>query len=103
MATTTAPSRTTTPLPQVVAHSVAPQRTGWTSWVTTTDHKRIGIMYMVLTFAFFLLGGVEALLIRLQLSQADNTFLSPHRYNQLITMHGMTLILQFVLPMMPGF
>jgi cytochrome c oxidase subunit I len=102
MATATSP-RTATPLPQVVAHSVTRERTGWTSWVTTTDHKRIGIMYMVLTFAFFLLGGVEALLIRLQLSQADNTFLSPQTYNQLITMHGTTMIFLFVVPMMAGF
>ena len=48
----------------------APSARGWTSWVTTTDHKRIGIMYLVLTFVFFMLGGVEALLIRLQLGQA---------------------------------
>src|SRR3954447_12605832 len=103
MATTTAPSRTTTPLPQVAAHSVAPQRTGWTSWVTTTDHKRIGIMYLVLTFAFFLLGGVEALLMRVQLAQSDNTFLQPQTYNQLFTMHGTTMIFLFVVPVMAGF
>ena len=46
-------------------------RRGWTSWVTTTDHKRIGIMYLVLTFVFFMLGGVEALLMRLQLGAAE--------------------------------
>src|SRR5215208_867527 len=103
MATTTAPSRTTTPLPEVVAHAVAPERTGWTSWVTTTDHKRIGIMYLVLTFAFFMLGGVEALLMRLQLSQADNTFLDPQTYNQLFTMHGTTMVFLFVVPVMAGF
>jgi cytochrome c oxidase subunit 1 len=102
MATATSP-RTATPLPQIVAHEVTRERTGWTSWVTTTDHKKIGIMYMVLTFGFFLLGGVEALLIRLQLSQADNTFLDPQTYNQLITMHGTTMIFLFVVPMMAGF
>jgi cytochrome c oxidase subunit I len=99
----TATSRTATPLPQVVAHEVAPERRGWTSWVTTTDHKRIGIMYLVLTFGFFGLGGTEALLIRLQLSQADNTFLDPQTYNQLITMHGTTMIFLFVVPVMAGF
>ena len=103
MATTTAPSRTTTPLPQVAAHAVARERTGWTSWVTTTDHKRIGIMYLVLTFAFFMLGGVEALLMRVQLSQADNTFLDPQTYNQLFTMHGTTMVFLFVVPVMAGF
>ena len=55
------------PVPQVVAHRVEREPTGWTSWITTTDHKRIGIMYMVLTFVFFCLGGVEALMMRLQL------------------------------------
>jgi cytochrome c oxidase subunit I len=91
------------PVPQVVAHEVERERTGWTSWVTTTDHKRIGIMYLVLTFVFFLLGGTEALLIRLQLSQANNTLLDPQTYNQLITMHGTTMVFLFVVPVMAGF
>ena len=92
-----------TAVPQVVAHTVERERTGWTSWVTTTDHKRIGIMYLVLTFVFFLMGGTEALLIRLQLSQADNTLLDPQTYNQLITMHGTTMVFLFVVPVMAGF
>ncbi|MDQ5832492.1 MAG: cytochrome c oxidase subunit I [Actinomycetota bacterium] len=91
------------PLPQVVTHAVERERTGWMSWVATTDHKRIGIMYMVLTFGFFILGGVEALLMRLQLAQADNTLLDPQTYNQLFTMHGATMIFLFVVPMMAGF
>ena len=90
-------------VPQVAARSVERERTGWTSWVTTTDHKRIGIMYLVLTFVFFMLGGTEALLIRLQLSQADNTLLDPETYNQLITMHGTTMVFLFVVPVMAGF
>jgi cytochrome c oxidase subunit I len=102
MAATT-PKIATTPVPQVVAHRVERERTGWTSWVTTTDHKKIGIMYLVLTFAFFLLGGVEALLMRLQLSQADNTLLDPQTYNQLFTMHGTTMIFLFVVPVWAGF
>ena len=56
--------------------SSAPAR-GWTSWITTTDHKRIGIMYMVTTFVFFCLGGVEALMMRLQLGAPDNTLVTP--------------------------
>jgi cytochrome c oxidase subunit I len=91
------------PLPQVVTHAVERERTGWLSWLTTTDHKRIGIMYMVLTFGFFILGGVEALMMRLQLAQADNTLLDPQTYNQLFTMHGATMIFLFVVPMMAGF
>src|SRR6188472_4379380 len=103
MAATTPQIATTTTVPQVVAHRVEREPTGWTSWVTTTDHKRIGIMYLVLTFAFFLIGGVEALLIRLQLAQADNTLLDPQTYNQLFTMHGTTMIFLFVVPVWAGF
>ena len=99
MAATTQIAR---PAPQIVAHEVAPRRTGWTSWVTTTDHKRIGIMYLVLTFVFFVLGGTEALLMRLQLSQADNTLLTPQTYNSLFTMHGTTMVFLFVVPVMAG-
>ena len=91
------------PVPQIVARRVEPERTGWTSWVTTTDHKRIGIMYLVLTFVFFILGGTEALLMRLQLSQANNTLLDPKTYNELFTMHGTTMIFLFVVPIMAGF
>ena len=60
-------------------------------------------MYLVLTFAFFILGGVEALLMRLQLAQADNTLLDPQTYNQLFTMHGMTMIFLFIVPVWAGF
>jgi cytochrome c oxidase subunit 1 len=91
------------PVPQVVAREVEREQTGWLSWVTTTDHKRIGIMYLVLTFVFFLMGGTEALLMRLQLSQANNTLLDPQTYNQLLTMHGTTMVFLFVVPVMAGF
>ena len=53
------------PIPQVSASRAEREARGWTSWITTTDHKRIGIMYMVTTFVFFCLGGVEALMMRL--------------------------------------
>ncbi|MGH2852921.1 MAG: cytochrome c oxidase subunit I [Solirubrobacteraceae bacterium] len=90
------------PAPQIVAHRAEREERGWTSWLTTTDHKRIGIMYMVLTFVFFILGGTEALMIRLQLGAPDNTLVSPQTYNQLFTMHGTTMIFLFVVPMMAG-
>ncbi|HEY4916651.1 MAG TPA: cytochrome c oxidase subunit I [Solirubrobacteraceae bacterium] len=90
------------PIPQVHAHHVEHESTGWTSWLTTTDHKKIGIMYMVLTFMFFCLGGVEALMIRLQLGAPNNTLVSPETYNQLFTMHGTTMVFLFVVPMMAG-
>ncbi len=92
-------------IPQVLAHDVhKPRETKkWLDWVTTTDHKRIGIMYLVLTMAFFMLGGVEALLMRAQLSVPNNTLLSAEHYNQLLTMHGTTMVFLFVVPVMAGF
>ena len=97
----------TTPraIPQVSVHEVVrPRQTRrWIDWVTTTDHKKIGIMYLVLTFVFFMLGGVEALLMRLQLSEPSNTLLSGERYNELLTLHGTTMVFLFVVPVMAGF
>jgi cytochrome c oxidase subunit 1 len=95
----------TRPVPQITAHEVAQPRQSkrWLDWVLTTDHKKIGIMYMVLTFVFFVLGGVEALLMRLQLSVPNNTLLTSEHYNQLLTMHGTTMIFLFVVPVMAGF
>jgi cytochrome c oxidase subunit I len=93
------------PVPQVIAHEVTrPRQTKrWLDWVLTTDHKKIGIMYLVLTFVFFCLGGVEALLMRLQLSVPNNTFVTSEHYNMLLTMHGTTMIFLFVVPVMAGF
>jgi cytochrome c oxidase subunit 1 len=91
------------PVPQVVAHRVDPAPNGLVGWLTTTDHKRIGILYLVTSFIFFLLGGVEALIMRLQLGEANNTLVTPEVYNQLFTMHGTTMIFLFVVPMMAGF
>ncbi|MFT3851724.1 MAG: cytochrome c oxidase subunit I [Ilumatobacteraceae bacterium] len=76
--------------------------TGWKSWVFTVDHKKLGIMYCATALFFFLLGGLEALLIRTQLAQADNTFLSAGLYNELFTMHATTMIFLFVMPMVSG-
>src|ERR1700692_446370 len=93
------------PIPQLTAHKIqTPRKTKrWIDWVTTTDHKKIGIMYLFLTFVFFILGGVEALLMRLQLATPGNTLLSGERYNELLTMHGTTMIFLFVVPVMAGF
>jgi len=74
--------------PEVVVHGLPPEPKGWLAWLTTTDHKRIGIMYFVATFVFFILGGVEALLMRLQLAQPDSTLLTPETYNGLVSLHG---------------
>jgi cytochrome c oxidase subunit I len=93
------------PVPQVLAHEVhKPRETNkWLDWVLTTDHKKIGIMYLVLTFVFFLLGGVEALLMRSQLAVPNNTLISGEHYNELLTLHGTTMIFLFVVPVMAGF
>src|ERR1700754_3942736 len=93
------------PVPQVIAHQVdRPRQTHrWLDWVLTTDHKKIGIMYLVLTFVFFCLGGVEALMMRLQLSVPNNTLVTSEHYNMLLTMHGTTMIFLFVVPVMAGF
>ncbi|HUO69527.1 MAG TPA: cytochrome c oxidase subunit I [Solirubrobacteraceae bacterium] len=93
------------PVPQVVAHEViVPRETKrWVDWLTTTDHKKIGILYLVTTFVFFMLGGVEALLMRVQLGVPNNTLLSSEHYNELLTMHGTTMVFLFVVPIMAGF
>ncbi len=76
---------------------------GLLSWIMTVDHKRIGILYLVSAIIFFIVGGTEALLMRLQLAQANNTFLSPDAYNQIFTMHGTTMIFLAVMPLAAGF
>ncbi len=79
--------------------AVHPEKTGLWSWITTVDHKKIGILYGISAFTFFLIGGLEALLLRIQLGAPDNTFLSPELYNQLFTMHGTTMIFLAVMPL----
>ncbi len=76
---------------------------GFWGWITTVDHKRIGILYGVTAFIFFLFGGVEALLIRLQLAQPNGTFLSADLYNQMFTMHGTTMVFLVVMPISAAF
>ncbi len=100
--TTTTSSAPRAANPEIVVGSVQPPQSGWLSWLTTTDHKRIGIMYMVAAWMFLVIGGVEALLIRLQLAVPDNTLLSPQTYNALFTMHGTTMIFLFLMPMIAG-
>ena len=67
-------------------------------WLTTVDHKKVGILYGASAFIFFLIGGLEAEIIRLQLMKPDNTLVSPEFYNQLFTMHGTTMIFLAVMP-----
>jgi cytochrome c oxidase subunit I len=77
--------------------------TGWRSWCFTVDHKKIGLMYGFTAFFFFLVGGVEALLIRTQLARPNGKVLSASLYNQLFTMHATTMIFLFVMPMAAAF
>ncbi|MGB3411901.1 MAG: cytochrome c oxidase subunit I [Microthrixaceae bacterium] len=77
--------------------------TGWRSWVNTVDHKKIGIMYGVVSFFFLLVGGFEALLIRAQLAVPGSQLLSADLYNQVFTMHGLTMIFLVVMPMASAF
>jgi cytochrome c oxidase subunit 1 len=74
-----------------------------TSWLTTLDHKRIGILYIVTAFGFFFAAGLMALLIRTQLAQADNDLITQNSYNQLFTVHGTMMIFLFVVPILAGF
>jgi cytochrome c oxidase subunit I len=71
-------------------------------WLTTTDHKRIGLLYFWATLAFFGAGGIEALLMRTQLQSANNDVLAPDTYAQVFTMHGLTMIFWFIIPMTTG-
>ena len=89
--------------PEIVVHGRSEGPSGWLGWISTTDHKRIGILYLVATFVFFLLGGAEALLLRVQLGSPDSTLIDPERYNALMTMHGTTMIFLFVVPVWAGF
>ena len=77
--------------------------TGLWSWITTTDHKRIGILYGVTAFAFFLIGGLEAVIIRLQLAHSQNDLVSADAFNQLFTMHGTTMVFLAVMPLSAAF
>ena len=75
-----------------------PSTKGLWSWITTIDHKRIGILYAVSSLVFFIVGGLEALLIRTQLATPNGTVLSADAYNQLFTMHGLTMVFAVVMP-----
>jgi cytochrome c oxidase subunit 1 len=73
------------------------------AWLTTTDHKRIGMLYGVSSLVFFVIGGCEALLIRLQLAQPDGTVLSADAYNQMFTMHATTMVFLVIMPAAAAF
>ena len=87
------------------AYSKAGEKSGtgiW-SWLTTVDHKRIGVLYLVTSLMWFLVGGLEALLIRIQLQQPNGRLLSAEAYNQLFTMHGTTMVFLVIMPLSAAF
>ncbi len=77
--------------------------TGWRSWFTSVDHKKIGIMYGASAMAFFAIGGLEALLIRAQLAVPDGEVLSAEAYNQAFTLHGTTMVFLVIIPVLAAF
>jgi cytochrome c oxidase subunit 1 len=80
-----------------------PRYSGILEWVTTTDHKKIGVLYLFTTFFFFLSGGLLALAMRTQLATPDGTVLTAQQYNAAFTMHGTTMVFLFVVPVWTGF
>src|SRR5712672_3852768 len=72
-------------------------------WVTTVDHKRLGLLYIAYGLFFLVVGGVEATVMRIQLVRAHNDFVSPQAFNQMFTMHGTTIIFFVAMPLVFGF
>jgi cytochrome c oxidase subunit I len=79
------------------------EQPGLASWLMTVDHKRIGLRYLYTGIAFFVVGGIEALVLRAQLTQANLDFLDPEAYNQMFSMHGTTMMFLFAVPALSGF
>src|SRR6266852_9863781 len=89
------------PVPAPAAAELRP--TGLLRWATTVDHKDIGVLYLLTSLGFFVLGGIEALLMRIQLAVPRNTFLDPATYDAVFTVHGTTMIFLAVMPVLLGF
>jgi cytochrome c oxidase subunit I len=89
-----------------VTHELEPERPSWTAglhdWVTTVDHKKIGIMYIVMAVVFLVIGGIEALLMRWQLIVPRNDFLHPDVFHQMFTLHGTTMVFFMGMPILIG-
>jgi cytochrome c oxidase subunit I len=86
-----------------IAHSPPLEARGIYAWIATVDHKKIGILYLLTALVFFVIGGGEALVMRLQLAQPNGTFVDPDTFNQLFTMHGTTMIFLVAMPALSGF
>src|SRR6201993_4940911 len=88
---------------QTAEVSRRPWLEGLHEWVTTVDHKRLGILYILYALLFLVIAGIEALIIRIQLIHAHNDFVSPQVFNRMFTMHGTTMIFFVVMPVLFGF
>src|SRR5512142_123411 len=86
-----------------LAPAATTYRTGLYEWLTTTDHKKIGILYLVNSFVFFFLAGLLALGVRAELAQPGLQFFDDATYNQLFTMHASFMIFLFIIPILAGF
>ena len=76
---------------------------GLYGWISTVDHKEIGLRYIVTAFIFLIAGGIEALILRLQLSRPNQTLLTPEQYDEMFSMHGITMIFLYASPVLSGF
>src|SRR5687768_9805701 len=98
MATTAAPTQISPrSTPYADSHS------GIWSWLTTVDHKRIGILYLYTALSFFIIGGLEAVILRIQLQGPNGQVVSAEMYNQLFTMHGTTMVFLAIMPLSAAF
>src|SRR6202050_1020791 len=88
------------PAPQVAARPLVDKLH---DWVTTVDHKRLGIMYIAYAVVFLVIGGIEATIMRIQLIRPHNDFVSPQVFNRIFTMHGTTMIFFVAMPVLFGF
>ncbi|MFC7372038.1 cytochrome c oxidase subunit I [Fictibacillus iocasae] len=84
-------------------HASHTKKSGLMDWLTTVDHKKIGILYLLSGGFFFLIGGLEAILMRIQLIKPENDFVSAEMFNQLLTMHGTTMIFLAAMPIIFAF
>src|SRR5690349_6365945 len=92
-------------MPQVARRTEvsAGYQEGWWSWITTVDAKRIGILYGVSAFVFFLIAGLEAMIMRVQLFQPGEKLVSTDVFDQLFTIHGTAMVFLVIMPMGAAF
>src|SRR5690606_33468125 len=103
MATTNTASAERTEPPARMIRPRRPRGEAIVDWLTTTDHKRIGILYITSSFGFFLIGGLLAMAMRIELARPGLQLLTAEQYNQAFTLHGTIMMLMFATPLFAGF